>query len=219
MRYIPLFLEAEEDSWGKILNDIFSLDLGTYDNLGFGDFAFRGLRDMIIALVLGIILASYMSIFNRRVHGAFVRALINENCSTPATAKTLSELGYMKNSAVRSALKGGNTYRGIVRCVEAEDYYATRELARGEYEARAAATGEKSAPFNAPEYRYDFAEARFYIPEEQHYTAESRYEKKGAGIFTAIFITIVSIILLWAMLQFLPDILQYVDNFIGEIKK
>ena len=148
-----------------------------------------------------------------------MRSLIEENCSTPATAKTLAELGYMKNSAVRAALKGGNTYRGIVRCVEAEDYYATRELARGEYEARAAASGEKCAPFNAPDYRYDFEKARFYIPEDQHFTASTRYEKKGAGIVTAIIITVVSIVLLWAILQFLPDILQFVDNFVGEINK
>lgn len=219
MRYLPFLLEAEEDSWGKILNDIFSLELGSYDNLGFGDFAFTNLRDMIIALVLGIVLASYLSIFNRRVHGAFVRSLISENCSTPATAKTLSELGYMKNSAVRSALKGGNTYRNIVRCVEAEDYYATREQARGEYEARAAASGERRAPFNAPEFRYDFTVAHFYIPEDRHFTASSRYEKKGAGVFTAVIITIVSIVLLWVILQFLPDILQYVDNFVGMIKQ
>lgn len=219
MKYIPLFLAAEEDSWGKILNDIFSLELGQYDNLGFGDFAFRGLRDMIIAIIIGIILASYLSIFNRRVHGAFVRSLIDENCSTPQTAKTLAELGYMKNSAVRAAIKSGNTYRGIIRCVEAEDYYATRELARGEYEARSAASGEKCAPFNAPEYHYDFNEAHFYIPEEKHFSATIRYEKKGAGIITAIIITVLSIVMLWVILQFLPDVLQLVDNFVGEIKK
>jgi hypothetical protein len=115
------FLLTEEDTWFKILNDIFSLEMGQYENLGFGDFAFNNLRGILFGMVLGIIFASYLVIFNRRVHGDFIRSLINDDCSTPEKAKTLAEIGYLKNSAVRGALRSGNTYRGIVRCVEAEE--------------------------------------------------------------------------------------------------
>lgn len=220
MKFISFVLTEEApwldiNNWLDIINDIFSLDMGQYENLGFGDFAFTNLRGIIFGMVLGIILASYLSIFNRRVHGAFVRSLIEENCSTPATAKTLAELGYLKNSAVRSALKGGHTYRGLVRCVEAEDYYASREQARGEYEARVAASGEKAPPFSSPEYKHDFMTSRFYIPEEHHFTASLRFEKKGASLLSAVIITVVSIVLFWAILNFLPDIMQLIDNFVG----
>lgn len=212
---IPLFLAEEEDTWFKILNDVFSLEMGQYENLGFGDFAFNNLRGIIFGMVLGIIFASYLVIFNRRVHGDFIRSLINEDCSTPEKAKTLAELGYLKNSAVRGALRSGNTYRGIVRCVEAEEYYTSREQARGEYEARVAASGEKAPAFSSPEYHHDFAQSRFYIPEDIHFTATRRFEKKGTGIFTAVAITVISIVLFWAVLKFLPDIMQYIDNFVG----
>ena len=218
MKYLPFLLTSEEDSWLKILNDIFALDMGEYENLGFGDFAFVNLRGIIIGMVLGIIIAAYLSIFNRRVHGAFVASVIEQNASTPATAKTLSELGYMKNSAVRSAIKSGNTYRGILRCVEAEEYYFARELARGEYEAQIAASGEKAAPFSSPEFAYNFETARFYIPEDKHFTASLRFEKKGTSILSAVIMTVISIILLWAILKFLPDIMQLLDNFVGWIK-
>lgn len=214
MKFISFAL-TEEDTWFDIINDIFSLEMGQYENLGFGDFAFTNLRGILFGMVLGIIFASYLSIFNRRVHGAFVRSLIEENCSTPATAKTLAELGYLKNSAVRSALRSGNTYRGIIRCVEAEDYYASREQARGEYEARVAASGEKAPPFSAPEFKHDFSTSRFYIPEDQHFSASMRFEKKGASILSAVVITIVSIVLFWAILKFLPEIMQFIDNFVG----
>lgn len=216
---IPFFLTEEEDTWFKILNDMFSLEMGQYENLGFGDFAFNNLRGILFGMVLGIIFASYLVIFNRRVHGDFIRSLINEDCSTPAKAKTLAELGYLKNSAVRGALRSGNTYRGIVRCVEAEEYYTAREQARGEYEARVAASGEKAPAFSSPEYHHDFAQSRFYIPEDIHFTATRRFEKKGTGIFTAVAITVVSIILFWAVLKFLPDIMQYIDNFVGIINQ
>ncbi len=213
------FLLTEEDTWFKILNDIFSLDMGQYENLGFGDFAFNNLRGIILGMVLGIIFASYLVIFNRRVHGDFIRSLINDDCSTPAKAKTLAEIGYLKNAAVRSALRAGNTYRGIVRCVEAEEYYTAREQARGEYEARVAASGEKAPAFSSPEYQYDFTTSHFYIPEDIHFTATRRFEKKGTGIFTAVAITVVSIVLFWAILKFLPDIMQYIDNFVGIINQ
>ncbi len=217
MRFLPFVLESEEDTWFKIINDIFALDMGQYENLGFGDFAFNNLRGIIVGMVIGIILAAYLSIFNRRVHGAFVSAVIDHNASTPATAKTLSELGYMKNSAIRSALRSGNTYRGIVRCVEAEEYFSARELARGQYEAEVAASGEKAPPFSSPEYKFDFEHARFYIPEDKHFTAGQRFAKKGTSILSAVIMTVVSIVLLWAILRFLPDIMQYIDNFVGMI--
>ena len=217
MRNIAFYL-TEEVNWREILGEIFSLEMGEYENLGFGDFAFVNLRSIIFGLTLGIIFASYLAIFNRRVYGDFVRSLIGENCSSPATAKTLSELGYMKNSAVRSALKSGNTYRGLVRCPEAEEYYASREQARGEYEARVAASGEKAKPFTAPEFRYDFTKARFYIPEDRHFTASERFEKKGTSVLGAVIITVVSLLLFWAILKFLPDVMQLLDNFVGTIK-
>lgn len=216
---IPFLLAEEEDSWLKILNDIFSLEMGQYENLGFGDVAFANLRGIIFGMVLGIIFASYLVIFNKRVHGDFIRSLINDDCSTPAKAKTLAELGYLKNSAVRSALRSGNTYRNIVRCVEAEEFYTAREQARGEYEARVAASGVKAPPFTSPEFHHDFKACRFYIPEDIHFTATQRFEKKGTSVFSAVAITVISILLFWAALKLLPDIMQYIDNFVGIINQ
>ena len=217
MKFRPFFLEADEDSWLNILGDIFALDMGEYENLGFGDFAFTNLRGIIIGMVAGIIIAAYLSIFNKRVHGSFVSSVIELGASTPSTAKTLSELGYMKNSAVRSAIRSGNTYRGILRCVEAEEYYFARELARGEYEAKVAASGVSAPPFESPEFKFDFEKAHFYIPEDKHFSASTRFEKKGTSVFSAVVMTLISVALLWAILKFLPDIMQLLDNFVGMI--
>lgn len=215
MKYLALY--SEEINLREILDEIFSLDMGQYDNLGFGDFAFANLRNIIFGLILGIIFASYLVIFNKRVYGEFVRSLIGENCSSPETAKTLSELGYMKNSAVRSAIKTGHEYRGIVRCPEADEYYAAREQARGEYEARVAASGERAPAFSSLEFKYDFTTARFYIPEDKHFTATERFEKKGTSVLSAIAITAISLVLFFLIIKFLPDIMQFLDNFVGII--
>ena len=50
MKYIPFYL-TEGDNWLEILNDIFSLEMGQYENLGFGDFAFANLRNIIFGMV------------------------------------------------------------------------------------------------------------------------------------------------------------------------
>lgn len=219
MRFLPFFLESEEDSWLKIISDIFSLEMGTYENLGFGDFAFNNLRGIIVGMVLGIIFAAYLTIFNRRTHGTFLSDVIDKDATSPSTAKTLAELGYKKNGAIRSAIRSGNTYRGLLRCVEADEYNAARELARGEYEAEVAASGVTAPPFSSPDYKYDFDKARFYIPEDKHYAASLRFRKKGTGILSALIMTVVCIVLLWAILMFLPDIMQLLDNFVGWINK
>ena len=123
----------------------------------------------------------------------------------------------MKNSSVRSAIRSGNTYRGILRCVEAEEYYFARELARGEYEAKVAASGESAPPFESPDYKFDFDKARFYIPEDKHYTASIRFATKGTRVLSAVVMPVVSVVLLWAILEFLPDIMKLIDNFVGMI--
>ncbi len=215
MKYLALY--SEEINLREILDEIFSLDMGQYDNLGFGDFAFANLRNIIFGLILGIIFASYLVIFNKRVYGEFVRSLIGENCSSPETAKTITQLGYMKNRAVRSAIKTGHEYRGIVRCPEADEYYAAREQARGEYEARVAASGERAPAFSSLEFKYDFTTARFYIPEDKHFTATERFEKKGTSVLSAIAITAISLVLFFLIIKFLPDIMQFLDNFVGII--
>jgi hypothetical protein len=206
---------GEEDTWFKIINDIFSLDLGVYDNLDISPAMLSNLRATIIGLFIGVVLASFLSIFNRRVHGEFVRSLIGENCGSREKAQTLSALGYIRNSAVRAAIRGGNTYRGVVRCVEAEDFFAAVEQKRRQYYENMAASGEAGEPFCAPKFVYDFDKMHFYIPEEQHFTAQTRFDKKGTGVIPAIIIMVLSVVLLWATLKILPEMLQLLDNFLG----
>ena len=41
MKFIPFFLDAGDESWFKIFNDIFALDMGEYENLGFGEVSIK----------------------------------------------------------------------------------------------------------------------------------------------------------------------------------
>lgn len=225
MQSIVFRLAEDLSFWEKVklfftyliqgLNETFSLEFNDYENLSLSSVGLANLRGAIIAAFLGIILASILTLVNRRVHGDFVRSLIDEDCSTPAKAKTLYDLGYMKDSAVRGALRHGNTYRGVVRCVEQDEYNASVEKKRGEYNARVLQSGESAAPFKAVEFEMDFNKAHFYIPAELHFTAGTRFDKKGANGWTIAITVVVCVFLLWGTLKLLPELLQLANNFVG----
>ena len=55
------------------------------------------------------------------------------------------------------------------------------------------------------------------VPEDKHYSASIRFAKKGTSMFSAVIMTVVSVVMLWAILHFLPDIMKLLDNFVGMI--
>lgn len=219
---IPVFLTSGSGDtlWGLIkeaLDDFFSLDLGNYENLGLSSVTLSGLRGAIIALYVGVILASFAAVFNKKAHGGFIRALLECDCTSPEKAKTLSELGYERSAVVRSAVKSKSVYRGMLCCVEKEEYDKSVTFGRSIHALRAAESGEKRAPYAPADYKYDFSTAHFYVPERLRYDAEFRFEKKGSGLGAAILVAISSVVLMWATLKIMPDILQFFDNLAGRI--
>jgi hypothetical protein len=66
-----------------------------------------------------------------------------------------------------------------------------------------------------PDYRINFDTDHFYIPDDEHYRAEIRYESKGSGWRAFILVVLASIIGAALVCFLLPDMLQLVDNLIG----
>lgn len=169
----------------------FNVEFGVYENFSFSEQANATAEMLIVGVAIGMIIAaSFMSFTKVRV-GRFVRKLIKNECFSAENSKTLTELEEFRNSTVRKQLARGMILRNIVRCVEAD---------------RASAAGE--------EYRLDFATAHFYIPEEQKYRADVRFEKKGIG-WPAVLLTAVCAVVAASLLcTFLPDIVRLMDNLI-----
>ena len=215
--YLPIFLDDESfsDLLKQLVDEVFSLDLGEYENLKLSSVGLGNLRSVVVAVFVGIIIATYCIIFNRGVYGNFVRALVNRNCGGASSALTLEQLGFKKNAAVRSALKHGNIYRGIVRCVGEDEYNESLERKRAHYTAVLEDGGVKGAQFRSVAYKIDFEKDRFYIPEDKHYASVERFNKKGTGIMPAILITVVAVVFMWLTLKLLPELLQLADNFVG----
>ena len=210
-----LFSSSGEPSLIKELIDYledryFSVDTGRYEHIDIGRGSLISLQGIVLGLFVGIIIAAGMACYDKNRLGAFVRALVKEQCLWPEKAQTLYDLGFMKNSSVKASLRSPNQLGKIVHCVEKEAYEKQVEEARAAY----AAEHGNDKDFFMPAYRINFDTDHFYIPDEEHYRAEIRYENKGSGWRAFLLVVLVSIIAAALVCFLLPDMLQMVDNLI-----
>ncbi len=111
----------------------FSENLGRYENFKFGTGSLISYNMIVIAIFGGIILAAVLSIYNKRYLGKFVRKIISDGANSPESAKTVDELGFSNHFMIKLSVAGGKTFGKMIRCVEAEEYYATMLGENGDF--------------------------------------------------------------------------------------
>ena len=188
----------------------FSVDTGRYEHIELGTGSLVTLQKVVLGLFAGIIIAAAIACYDKNRLGAFVRKLVKEQCLWPNKAQTLSELGFLRNGGVKASLRSPNKLGKIVRCVERDEYEQKVEEARAAYVAEHG----NDKDFFMPPYRIDFENDHFYIPDEEHYKAEVRFEEKGSGWRAFLLVVIVSVIGAALVCYLLPDMLQLVDNML-----
>ena len=193
-----VFIEAMKELFEYIKNEYFTIDYGEYSNLGLDPLNQSGVsvEVIIIFAMIGMVVACFMGSFNKGTLGGFVRTLIRNDCLSPSTAKTLGELGYLKNTAVRSSLKNGYLKK-YVNCVEDEQGIL-----------RSSENKEGTVEFN---------DAHFYIPEEDKYKIEVRFEGKKTNPLTYVIMIVAAIAITVFLIAILPDILAVLDSFVGSV--
>ena len=201
--------------WNDLWNALFQ-DETQYEYLGKGANSLTSLRMIIIGLFIGLALASFGAVFNKRVLGDFVRALLREEALSGETAKTLAELGFLRSTVIRQSLRSGVTLRRVVRCREEEEYLREMERKRAEHEEKR--KSDPSLPkFKAKEFRVNVDEHHFYIPEELKYTADVKFEQKGSSWLGAVIFLVVLIVAMVILLLAMPTILSFLDGWFGNI--
>lgn len=199
-----------KELWEYFEGKYFSVDTGRYEHIDIGSGSLVTLQRIVLGLFAGIIVAAGIACYDKNRLGAFVRKLVKEQCLWPDKAQTLYELGFMKNSGVKASLRSPNQLGKVVHCVEKEAYEKQVEEARAAYVAEHG----NDKDFFMPDYRINFDTDHFYIPDEEHYRAEVRYEEKGSGWRAFILVVIVSVIGAALVCFLLPDMLQMVDNML-----
>ena len=218
--------------WGKF-TDFFSPEFGAYDNFEFNETSFVAVKYIIIGIFFGIVIASLSALYNRRVLGKFIRALIKSDATSPEKAKTLAELGFDKNPFVKYSLSRGYTLKKSTSCVEydeflkkinsdmqespnAEEITPSDQKSEGGEDGKTPKKSVRKALYNR-EFIPDLPTAHFYIPEEKKYEMDVKFEAKGTNWLTFAITVAVSFALVILAVLFLPDVLRLVDNFINGI--
>ncbi len=199
-----------EELWEYIVGKYFSVQNGQYDHINMGTSSIVTLQTIILGLFGGIIIAAAIACYDKNRLGAFVRAIVKNQCLWPEKAMTLYDLGFSRNGGVKASLRSRNQLGKVVHCVEREQYEAEVEAAREAYIAEHG----NDKDFYRPEYRINFDTDHFYIPDEKHYAVEMRYENKGSGWRAFILVVLVAIIGAALLCFLVPDMLQLVDNLI-----
>lgn len=99
----------------------FTIDYERYHNFSISVQTTISIRNFILALAFGIIVASAMIAHTKSCHGSLIRKLLRNDCTSPEKAKTLSELGLFHNVSIRRELKKGVSLRKLVYCREVEE--------------------------------------------------------------------------------------------------
>jgi len=71
----------------------------------------------IWSIILGIVIALFVSFYNRKVIGSFFRALVASEAFDEENAKTLDEIHQRENDAVIRKLENSSMYRDIVTII------------------------------------------------------------------------------------------------------
>lgn len=187
----------------------FSVEFGVYENFSVQSGLGNTVRNIILALALGLMVASVMTVYTRQGLGGFVRKLLKEDCLSPDRAKTLMELGYFRSSMIRRALSRGSALGMVVRRCEEEENNAIQKNS-----AQANEKTYKHGYHEKPTEKIDFLTARFYIPEDLRYRAEIRFDPKGSGWVQVVFTVVLSVVLAAVLCWLLPDVLTLADNLI-----
>ena len=173
------------------------------------------MRNIIIGIFLGLCVASFAVVINKRVLGGFVRLLLANECLSPEAGKTLPELNYADKLLIRSAVRRSTNLRRVVRCREEEEHKARMEEAEAGYAERRAADPSLPKRFRPTAFRVDPDAHHFYIPEEMKYTADVKFEQKGTTWLSAVVFVVVMLVAMVAVLMVLPRILSLVNDFVG----
>lgn len=212
-----------DELWEYFYEKYFTVDLPYLENFSIKSGGLVSLQGIIVGITVGLIIASIGMIYTKRYIGNFIRRIIDCKCFDAESAKTLYELGYLKNPGVRNAIKSGGTLSRLVRCVEEDEFFAKLNKnddtnSADEGDSTEKGTSAKKNNSAIPEFKRDLNTMRFYIPEEKKYTAEIRFDAKGAGIGTFIVVVVVALLTCALICYFLPDLLKMADNFISIAK-
>ena len=152
----------------------------------------------------GLILGALGSYFTRRDASLLVRKLIEDEIHTPDRAITLVEAGFASNLPLRLSLRTGKPLRRMLVCVNEEDFPKKKYGF-----IRRFFTGEREG------VQTDLKTARFYLPEEVKYRAETRYNVKNVTPLDLLLSVVILIAAGFVAIYAAPKLVDLLGGFLS----
>lgn len=187
-----------------------------YEHLNIDTGKMLSIRIIILGLYVGIAIASFAAVFNKRVLGGIVRRLLSNECFSPESAKTLDELGYGNNFIIYLAVAKSTSLRRVVKCREELEFDKRSALEREEHE-KSGAKNKRLSKRKETEYKTDAYSDSFFIPEEIKYTAEIKFNGKGSTWLGAVILTLVMTVAFFVTMVALPYVFGILNDFVGSL--
>ena len=185
-----------------------------YANLNLDTYDLLSIRIMILGLCIGLSLAAFGAVFNKRILGDIVRKILKAEAFSPESALTLEELGLVDKPFAHFAVKKSTSIRRVVKCREELEFDEALNAARKEHEARRAA--DKSiGRFKETAFKMNTYADSFFIPEKMKYTADIKFEKKGSTWLGAIIFAVIMLVVFIVAMVALPYLLNLLNDMVG----
>ncbi len=217
MKLFVLTVPGEEQSlleelWYYFAENYLKTDR-SYENLGLSETSIISISNILLGIFIGIVLASFAMVYEKRVTGAFIRKLLTSGAVGRENAVTLDALGYAKRSSIFGSLRRSSVMRKLVKCAEETDFYDELDKKRTEYEK--AREEDQSLPeFKSAPYKMTKND-RFYIPCDKKSVAEKKFGAKDGSWWIIPIMIIISIIGFIALLYLIPNILELANAAVG----
>ncbi len=170
------------------------------------------LEMLVWSVGAGVGIGAVATYLRRDVVGKAARILLKREADTPEKALTLAEMGCEKNLLIRLALREEGTLRREIVCANAEDY-PPRTPGKFRAVLRKILSREPELPG-----KIDFTTARFYLPEENKFRAEGRYDAKGQTLPRLILALALIAAVCAGTVFIVPELMQMLDNFLTIIR-
>ncbi len=170
-----------------------------YENFSFGSNIVT-YRMMILAIMLGIIIAATVAFYKRKVPGKMVIALSASGANCPEKAKTLKELGLSDKKGIIYSLRSGTLGRML---------YSAEKNA---YNEKMKAELESEKKVRIVPYRPNPSTDRYYIPRDREKEMVKLFSEKGSGLFSYILTVVVCIITAAIAFALVPWFLSFIDG-------
>ncbi len=222
MKFLYTALEVEEEQ-PSLISELWQYFYDTYidpseyyENISTGAGTLLSVRLMIFGLCVGLCVAAFGIVFNKRVLGNIVRKILASQALSPESAMTLEELGIENSFWARYAVRKSTSLRRVVKCRE-EQEFDKEQAEKYNQNVQARKTDKSVARFKAFDYKINPYADSFYIPEDMKYMADVKFDSKGTSWLGACVFTLVMAVVFIASMVALPHLLSLIDSIVGSV--